>query len=128
MWSFVIRVTLDLPNDVFRVGSRSGWLYRYPGLYSHIRVCPARSCLVCILSEREAKTTEWTTSSELPILHATVRFSVSLSPDLLTFEDIRKNMVYLLKNDPNVDPESVERQAIEVTRDVCNVLLSHVGV
>lgn len=38
--------------------------------------------------------------------------------DLLTFEDIRRNMVFLLKNDPNVDPESVERQAIEVTRDV----------
>lgn len=38
--------------------------------------------------------------------------------DLLSFEDIRKNMVYLLKNDPNVDPESVERLAIDTTRDV----------
>lgn len=121
MWSFVFRVTLDLPNNVFRVGPRSGWLCRYPGLYSHICICPTCSYVFSILREREAKTIEWTISSEQPILHATVWLSVCSSLDLLTFEDIRKNMVYLLKNDSNVDPESVERQAIEVTRDVCDV-------
>ena len=50
------------------------------------------------------------------------RTADSTRDNLLTFEDIRKNMVYLLKNDPNVDPESVERQAIEVTRDVFDKL------
>ena len=41
---------------------------------------------------------------------------------VLTFEEVKKSVTYILKNNPNIDPELVEEMAVNHTRSIFDEL------
>ena len=67
---------------------------------------------------RDQKTSAWTTFSDRLILVVMVTFQPLSNLDLLSFEDVRRSVYYILKGDPSVDPESLEDLAVNHARSV----------